>query len=221
MMALTRQEKEKLVLELYSQGKTYRQIAEEARICPRDIKTILDKVVKGRESEESLSVSSQAYKLFLAGNSPIDVAIALNLRDDQVTELYKEYWNLCHLQDLTQVYEEIKCDIGSFLNLYKLAKAAGMNAQQVIILLAIANNHLPAVEQRCEDLKREVYSIEGDKRNSTMILQELSDLVSTTRGTLEQYESDCEEKRLEITKLQIQRIGAEALVKDFQNNNET
>jgi DNA-binding NarL/FixJ family response regulator len=34
MMALTRQEKEKLVLELYSQGKTYRQIAEEAKICP-------------------------------------------------------------------------------------------------------------------------------------------------------------------------------------------
>jgi hypothetical protein len=38
---------------------------------------------------------------------------------------------------------------------------------------------------------------------------------------LEQYESDCKEKRLEITKLQIQRIGAEALVRDFQNNNET
>ena len=56
-MTLTRQEKEKLVLELYSQGKTYRQIAEEARICPRDIKTILDKVVKEKESEESISVT--------------------------------------------------------------------------------------------------------------------------------------------------------------------
>jgi DNA-binding NarL/FixJ family response regulator len=66
MMALARQDKEKLVLELYSQGKTCRQIAEEARICPRDIKTILDRVVKERESKESISVSSQAYKLFLA-----------------------------------------------------------------------------------------------------------------------------------------------------------
>jgi hypothetical protein len=60
MIALTMQKKEKLVLELYSQGKTYRQIAEEARICSRDIKIILDNVVKERESEESLSVSSQA-----------------------------------------------------------------------------------------------------------------------------------------------------------------
>lgn len=66
-------------------------IAEEARICPRDIKTILDKVVKGREFKESVSVSSQAYKFFTEGKTPIQVAIALNLRDDQVTELYKEY----------------------------------------------------------------------------------------------------------------------------------
>ena len=183
MMALTRQEKEKLVLELYSQGKTYRQIAEEARICPRDIKTILDKVVKGRESEESVSVSSQAYKLFLAGKSPMDVAVTLNLRQAEVIELYKEYWNLNNLHDLNQIYEEIKGDIGSFLNLYKLAKAAGMNTQQVIRLLAIANNHLPAVEQRCEKLKREVHSLEGDKRNSAIIFQELSDQISDLRNT--------------------------------------
>jgi hypothetical protein len=51
-------------------------IAEEARICPRDIKTILDKVVKGREFKESTSVSSQAYKFFTEGKTPIQVAIA-------------------------------------------------------------------------------------------------------------------------------------------------
>ena len=36
-MILTRQEKEKLVLDLYNQGKTYRGIAKDARMCPRDI----------------------------------------------------------------------------------------------------------------------------------------------------------------------------------------
>ena len=110
----------------------------------------MDKVVKGRESEESISVSSQAYKLFLAGKSPIDVAVTLNLRQVEVTELYKEYRNLCHLHDLHHIYEDIKGDIVSFLNLYKLAKSAGMNAQQVIKLLRVSNNHLPAVEQRCQ-----------------------------------------------------------------------
>jgi hypothetical protein len=92
MTALTRQEKEKLVLDLYyNQNKSYHQIAKEARICPRDIKAILDKRVKEVELKQSMSVSSQGYKLFLQGKSPLEVAIALNLRDAQVTELYKEY----------------------------------------------------------------------------------------------------------------------------------
>jgi len=69
---------------------------------------------------------------------------------DRRNTLYKEYWTLRHLHDLTQVYEEIKDDIGSFLNLYKLAKTAGMNGQQAIKLLRVSNNHLPAVEQRCQ-----------------------------------------------------------------------
>jgi hypothetical protein len=92
MTALTRQEKEKLVLDLYyNQNKSYHQIAKEARIFPRDIKAIMDKPVKEVELKQSMSVSSQAYKLFSEGKRPLEVAIALNLRDAQITELYKEY----------------------------------------------------------------------------------------------------------------------------------
>jgi len=46
MTILTRQEKERLVLELYNQGKTYREISKEARISPRDIGIVLNKVMK-------------------------------------------------------------------------------------------------------------------------------------------------------------------------------
>jgi predicted DNA-binding protein YlxM (UPF0122 family) len=43
MTVLTRRTKEMFVLDLYyNQDKTYRQIAKEAKICPRDIKTIID-----------------------------------------------------------------------------------------------------------------------------------------------------------------------------------
>jgi DNA-directed RNA polymerase specialized sigma24 family protein len=43
MMVLTREEKRRLVLDLYNQGRTYREIAKEARISPRDIGIILRK----------------------------------------------------------------------------------------------------------------------------------------------------------------------------------
>src|SRR5215211_3933809 len=54
MTILTRQERERLVLELYNQGKTYREISKEARISPRDIGIILNKVIeeKTKESKE-------------------------------------------------------------------------------------------------------------------------------------------------------------------------
>jgi DNA-directed RNA polymerase specialized sigma subunit len=64
-MTSTIQDKEKLVLDLYyNQNKSYHQIAKEARICPRDIKAILEKTVKAMELKESMSVSSQALELY-------------------------------------------------------------------------------------------------------------------------------------------------------------
>jgi hypothetical protein len=164
--------------------------------------------------------SAQAYELFSNGKTPIQVAIALNLRQTEVTEFYREYWILEHQYDLNQIYEQIKGDIGSFLNLHKLAKAAGMNAQHVVNVLKIANDHLPSVEQRCEKLKREVDSLEGDKRNSAMILQELSDQISDLRNTHDSYRLSCDEEKRQMAELHQQKMKLEALVNDFQNKNE-
>ena len=186
-MITTRQERERLVLDLYNQGKNTREIAQEARMSFSAIGAILKKATEenetSKERTEMMSQAAQAYRLFSDGKSPVDVAIALNLRQAEVTELYKEYWNLRNLYDLNQVYEEIKGDISSFVNLYKLAKTAGMNTQHVIRLLAIADNHLPAVEQRYEKLKRVEASLEASNRNSAITLKELKDHFSTTRKT--------------------------------------
>jgi hypothetical protein len=58
MMGLTREEKENLVLDLYYiEGKTYAEIAKEARISLRDIGPILKK----SGSEQSLSNSSLTF----------------------------------------------------------------------------------------------------------------------------------------------------------------
>ena len=115
-----------------------------------------------------MSQAAQAYKLFSNGKTPIQVATALNLRQTEVTEFYREYWILKHQYDLNKIYEEIKGDIGSFLNLHKLAKVAGMNAQHVVNVLKIANNHLPAAKQRYENLKREEASLKAGNRNSAI-----------------------------------------------------
>ena len=91
-----------------------------------------------------------------------------------------------------------------------------MNSQQVIRLLTIANNHLPLVEHRYQELKRLEASLQSSNHNSARTLKELFDLISTKRNTLEQYDSDCKKRGLEITKLQLQKIRLEALIDDVQ-----
>jgi hypothetical protein len=149
MTILTRQERERLVLDLYyNQGKTYREISKQARISPRDIGVILNKAIEEKteaskeqgqdnngneknqnQEQEHLSLSTQAYKLFSERKTPLEVAIALNLRESEATKFYKEYWKLKQLHNLMIVYEEIKGDIEPFLKLYRLSKAKGMYYQ--------------------------------------------------------------------------------------------
>jgi DNA-binding CsgD family transcriptional regulator len=101
VMISTREEKEKLVLDLYNQGKSTREIAEEARMSFRDIGTILNKAIEekktSKEQTDKVTKSTQAYKLFSEGKSPVQVAIALNIalniREPEVTKFYVEYWS--------------------------------------------------------------------------------------------------------------------------------
>ena len=48
---LTRQERERLVLDFYNQGKTIHEIAREARVSFRDIGVILNKIVGEKKTE--------------------------------------------------------------------------------------------------------------------------------------------------------------------------
>jgi hypothetical protein len=145
-MVLTREEKEKLVLDLYNECKSTREIAQIVLMSFRDIGAIIDKEEKEKETREGQSrqeiLSTHAYKLFSDGKSPIQVAVALNLGEPEVAKFYVEYWKLRQLHSLNWVYEQVKDNIGYFVSLYIAAKVARMDVQHVIGLLAIANNHL-------------------------------------------------------------------------------
>jgi hypothetical protein len=199
MTILTRQERERLVLDLYNQGKTYREISKEARISPRDIGLILNKVIaektkeskeaikqqddnvkQNKQQEQHLSLSAQSYKLFSDRKTPLEVAIALNLRESEATKFYKEYWNLKQLHNLNMVYEELRGDIEPLLRLYRLSKAKGMDVHKVVDLLAIANNDLPALEERFKRLRNEISMLQFQKRIDERTLYQLKNQIAST-----------------------------------------
>ena len=137
---LTRQEKEKLVIQLYNQGKTIREIAREVRISFRDIGLILKKASGEKEEKQDkeqslLSPSSQAYRLFSEGKSLIDVAISLDLSESETTKYYEEYLNLKQMHELRMVYKEIGADIMHFLKLFRILKKERMNPEHVVNFL--------------------------------------------------------------------------------------
>jgi transposase len=240
MTILTRQERERLVLDLYyNQGKTYREISKEARISPRDIGVILNKVVeekneasreqgqdndddkKHQEQEQRhLSLSAQAYKLFSERKTPLQVAIALNLRESEATKFYREYWKLKQLHNLNMAYEETKGNLEPFLRLYKLSKAAGMSVQQVVHLLKITNNNLPDIQRRYERLKREVSTLEFNKQQSHIALSYFNNQIEMKSKALTSYRISCIRERREIRKIYNEKARIENLVTHFNNNNE-
>jgi alkylated DNA nucleotide flippase Atl1 len=139
MMVLTREEKERRVLDLYNQGRTYREIAKEARISPRDIGIILRKAEQnnqkqqpsvdnsnGKATEVVVDKATQAYKLFSGGKTPIEVAIELGLDRSETIRLYRDVWKLKRLYTLNHVYGQIGEELRVFLKLYKIVKDQGM-----------------------------------------------------------------------------------------------
>jgi len=179
MTVLTREERERRVLDLYNQGRTYREIAKEARISPRDIGHILRKAEQNSQRQqqedlgknngraaEPLDKTTRAYQLFSEGKKPIEVAIELGLDRSETIRLYRDVWKLKHLYTLNSVYEQIGEEIRAFLKLYRIAKNQGMlgNLDAFVSILESAAYDIPALQRQIERLKNEVQSIQYQKQ---------------------------------------------------------
>jgi transposase len=238
MTILTRQERERHVIDLYNQGKTYREICREVRISLRDIGVILNKTFeqksqeKGKEQQDNdkaeqyqeqerrqLSLSAQTYKLFSDRKTPLEVAIELNLGESEVTKFYREYWRLKQLHNLNMVYEDVKRDIEPFLRLYRLSKAKGMSVKQVVNLLTIANNDLPAIEERFKRLGNDVGMLQFRKRTLERNLYQLNNQIASTAKLLSSFRMCCKRERREIEKLYNEKTRLKAIVTEFKSNN--
>ena len=60
--------------------------------------------------------------LFHKNKKPIEVAISLKLNWNQVEEVYKDFWKLNNLYNLSNIYEDIKDEIPSLVEVYQILK---------------------------------------------------------------------------------------------------
>jgi transposase len=141
-MVLSREEKEKRVLELYyDKGYTYREIAKELRMSPNQIREIIKRHEEKNEArakkKKMLSLSSQAYKLFSKGKTNVQVAIKLDLPQEQITQYHLEYWRLKNQDKLESLYMLAKGKVSVLWQIYKeLVIIGGMSIEEVASVIS-------------------------------------------------------------------------------------
>jgi hypothetical protein len=220
-LQLTNKRKRQVIDLYFNQHKTYPEIVQIERISPRDIRAILKEEQARLQKNKDQELSSKAYKLFSEGKTPVQVAIILNLREPEVTKLYREYLKLQGSDKVNLICEEIGEDnIEDFVEFYNRAKERGMGRMHMVKALAIADKELPYLEEKCELLKVENNDLESKKRQLKNELHNLNDEIASSKELLKSYTSSCERKRQESESLNNEISRLEAVVTRFKSNNE-
>ncbi len=141
------------MIKLANEGKTTREIAKDVRISLRSIGQILNKEtgddneVEEKQRLESKSEYAQAFQMFKDGRALEDVAIELDVESPTVICYYQDFLKLVYMRRLVSVYNELKGDLSTFLDLYRRIKKEGLSKQQITELLETPNRLLDLTDK--------------------------------------------------------------------------
>jgi hypothetical protein len=181
--SLNQHQKKVLVIQLYEQSKTRRQIAEVAHMSFKDVASVIKKHTG--EASDSVakperSKAARAFELFLNGKQSIEVAIELDMSADEVEELHVQYWRLSKLDDLEELYHEAKYSLSLFLQLFKILKDKRITKDEDIYgIIELARYGLPTLRNRHEDLLDQVRTLQGEKAALINEIQGLRNSIHT------------------------------------------
>jgi DNA repair exonuclease SbcCD ATPase subunit len=99
-----------------------------------------------------------------------------------------------------------------------LSKENGLNAEHVVRILRLADGNLLHLEQKYHNLKLEVESLEEMTKSSIRTLQDYDTQLDALGKSFDNYCQLCQEQEVKLNDLQKKRLKAEALVRQFENN---
>ncbi len=166
---LTREQKETLVIELYKQGKTIREIAKEVHMSFSPISDIIKRFEGiNLEKKASGSKETKALKLFKKGKELVYVTTKLDMKPEDVRKLYLEYQSLEGLPSLKDIHNELGNTLPSFIQAYKKIMQNSIGIDKVIRIAEILDE-MPQIETQYKELRENVqqlfqlkFSVTGD-----------------------------------------------------------
>jgi hypothetical protein len=202
--ALTREDKEQLVLDLYRQGKRNREIAKIARMSFTDIKIIIDREYGTKQEKNKvkaeLSNYSQALKMFSGGAKPITVAIRLGLTYEEVRQIFMQFLSLNRMFRLKQIYDELGLNIKTFLRLYNRMQEENFDMEQITEVINFAGS-LPELQAMHSTLSNRIQELELEIQNLTSSAQQLELEIQDAKYRLEYYNHEDQNKEKQISAL--------------------
>jgi hypothetical protein len=196
-------------------------------VSPNTIKAIANRA----GLDETTSISSRAFELYVQQKSPIDVAIALNLEADKAILYHQQYYMLLGCTEFTKIYFQIKNSPWPYVNLANLVQNSRMGDGEVAELLKIANGLLPRVRleydrvrYEVELCKDELNSQKAGLNNIALTYQQFVDRnlnLSKREGELKRNIDELEVKKAELQKTitSLQQHIAEVQENNVYNNN--
>jgi hypothetical protein len=213
---MDKKRKEALVLALLEKGTTYREITKAAGVSPNTIKSISNRA----GLDETTSISSRAFELYVQQKTPIEVAIALNLKAEEAIKYHQEYYMLLGLTEFTKIYIQIKDNPWPYVNLAKLVQNARMGDTEVVELLKVANGYLPRVRLEYDRVIEEINSTRSELNswkaavsNEVRVYQQFVD-----RNVALKNRED--ELQLSISELERKETRLNESLSEFQENDD-
>ena len=223
-MFLSVKEKEKYVIELKKQDKTYREIAHMAHISPRDISTIVKKANGEMEEKERkkivLSKTAQALQLFKRGKSPTEVAIKLELSPQETNSLYINYLSLNNLHRFVETFKEFDNDsLQDFIDYYYFMKENGITKEEIVEAIKISNDY-PKIKEEYHHLSDQLKELTQQKdfyiSDNKLLISKNCELNNEYNSLLSKLES--EKRMLELTENELNK--KRELLDTIKNNEE-
>jgi DNA-binding CsgD family transcriptional regulator len=163
-MVLTKKQKKELVIRLYEEGKTTREIAKIVKISLRDIGIILREYNKEPEPKPEKSDHARAFQLFSIGKTPTQVAIIVDLSYETVKRWYFEYLSLNNQSNFVNILYQYPEFLPFFIDIAQKMKRGDLFKEEVDYMLANLI-YCRASQHRKEWLDHENRCLEAKNKN--------------------------------------------------------
>jgi transposase len=230
-MYLSKEEKARRIIDLYyNQGKTYHEIVKDLKVSPNFVNAVLKKheeeenaaavtKIKHEQQENKASKEVASFKLFSEGKNTIEVAIELQLSEEEVTQFYKGFLKLKGLYKFSIIYEKYIHHIPHILKLCIQAEKEGVGIKQLVKLAKLADENNPVglsqlqkqrqwhlselreMEKERSEMETQLHRMRAEKEKYENILFVLKSEISTLKDQRENYCKSCERERQELEKL--------------------